>query len=702
MMSPPRSRFIRVLTSAALVATALVFAVPSTPHTDAVAIPTYAYLGGGTGHHVHVIDDDTKTLTTTIGPLSNDSNWRCNRMTAYGTPDGTRVYQAATCQLNGVVIDTSTNAYTRLSWSATAAAFSPDSQYIYVTSAYYRNAYRVSDGTNVWGALSPCYRPYSTQWSIATSQDGSKLYIPYQGSCSNPVATYHQVDVLDTATGATLGAITSPDMSSPGWTVAAPTGNRVYVGSNGKINVIDTTTDTVVMSWPIGTNSPVTVSDDGDDVYVATGNVIKKLDSTNGTEVASYPVSTGECGISLNPAGTHLYALTNGCATLTIVQLSDNSLSTLNLPAGQASRNIAWGMVTPAPSIALSASTGTATVGTPVSSLYTIANSGGPARSYSIAPALPSGLSFSSSTGLISGTPTATQSATSYTVTATNSGGTSTATFSLAITNAPPTTTTTTTTVAASTTTAAPATQIAAATPTSTTVTTIADRGDDEPDSSPTRSVAGTPAVAAPATTPTTTTPASTTTTSTVPAPEAPAADAGEGAATIDGQSVPVEISRLDNAFIVSGGGISATISGLSPEGRRISLDSDGTLRLEGDDRIVVEADGYEPDEDVEVWMFSTPRLLGAVTADSSGRFSNNFDLPTGIDAGSHRLVLKGNTRTGQDIVLSLGLNLGPASSASTLTRWLIIIPVSIAVLLGLLIPTALRRRRDDESTVTA
>lgn len=72
------------------------------------------------------------------------------------------------------------------------------------------------------------------------------------------MATYHQVDVLDIATGATVGAITNPDISSLGWTVAAPTGNRVYAGSNGTINVIDTTTDTVAMSWPIGTNSPVT------------------------------------------------------------------------------------------------------------------------------------------------------------------------------------------------------------------------------------------------------------------------------------------------------------------------------------------------------------------------------------------------------------------------------------------------------------
>ena len=100
--------------------------------------------------------------------------------------------------------------------------------------------------------------------------------------------------------------------------------------------------------------------------------------------------------------------------------------------------------------------------------------------------------------------------------------------------------------------------------------------------------------------------------------------------------------------------------------------------------------------------MFSTPRLLGTVTADSSGRFSTNFELPAGIESGAHRLVLKGNTNTGQDIVLSLGINFGTATSASNVTRWLIIVPVSIAVLIGLLIPTALRRRRDDESTATA
>ena len=49
--------------------------------------------------------------------------------------------------------------------------------------------------------------------------------------------------------------------------------------------------------------------------------------------------------------------------------------------------------------------------------------SGGTVSSYSISPALPSGLSFDTATGIISGTPTIVTATATYTVTATNSGG---------------------------------------------------------------------------------------------------------------------------------------------------------------------------------------------------------------------------------------------------------------------------------------
>jgi hypothetical protein len=66
---------------------------------------------------------------------------------------------------------------------------------------------------------------------------------------------------------------------------------------------------------------------------------------------------------------------------------------------------------------------------------YTIDPSGGgTVASYSISPAAPAGLTFSTSTGLLSGTPTSVASATAYTITATNASGSATRTFTLTVT----------------------------------------------------------------------------------------------------------------------------------------------------------------------------------------------------------------------------------------------------------------------------
>ena len=72
---------------------------------------------------------------------------------------------------------------------------------------------------------------------------------------------------------------------------------------------------------------------------------------------------------------------------------------------------------------------------------------------YSISPALPTGLNFDGATGIISGTPTTASSATTYTVTAYNTGGSSSTTVSIAaITLSPAITSFTPTTAASSTT----------------------------------------------------------------------------------------------------------------------------------------------------------------------------------------------------------------------------------------------------------
>jgi hypothetical protein len=62
----------------------------------------------------------------------------------------------------------------------------------------------------------------------------------------------------------------------------------------------------------------------------------------------------------------------------------------------------------------------------------------GTVSAYTVSPALPIGLGLSASSGAISGTPTAVTSAADYTVTASNSGGSTTTTIKLTVNDAPP------------------------------------------------------------------------------------------------------------------------------------------------------------------------------------------------------------------------------------------------------------------------
>jgi hypothetical protein len=83
------------------------------------------------------------------------------------------------------------------------------------------------------------------------------------------------------------------------------------------------------------------------------------------------------------------------------------------------------------PAFTLTASSETRTVNTAATG-FTINSTGGAIASFGI-NATPAGMSFSTSTGALSGTPTSVAGATAYTVTATNATGSATATFTLTV-----------------------------------------------------------------------------------------------------------------------------------------------------------------------------------------------------------------------------------------------------------------------------
>lgn len=144
------------------------------------------------------------------------------------------------------------------------------------------------------------------------------------------------------------------------------------------------------------------------------------IPSSTGGAVDSYTVSPPlPTGLGLNAttgiiSGTPTVA--SGAATYTVV--AHNTAGTASVPLTLS----VVAPVIPAPNISYSPSTLTPTVNTAIATLGA-SNTGGTVASWSVSPSPPPGITFNS--GTFSGTPTVIQTATVYTVTATNGTGSS-------------------------------------------------------------------------------------------------------------------------------------------------------------------------------------------------------------------------------------------------------------------------------------
>ena len=196
-------------------------------------------------------------------------------------------------------------------------------------------------------------------------------------------------------------------------------------------------------------------------------------------------------------------------------------------------------------------------------------------------------------------------------------------TTQLTITDAP-TPTTTTTTVPASSTTTTTTTTVPASSTTTTTTTTVPDSSTTTTTTVPAPEVfvpqsqvaAPVTTIAAPVVPATTVVSTTSTTLAPVVVPDAPLAEPGAASVVVDGEAVDAELLRSENRLVLTADDVSATAYGETADGVRIPLDESGALRLESGDVIVVEGAGFEPGAEVEVWMMSTPTLLGDLEAD--------------------------------------------------------------------------------------
>jgi YVTN family beta-propeller protein len=118
------------------------------------------------------------------------------------------------------------------------------------------------------------------------------------------------VSVIDTATNAVVATV--PVGGSPRQVAITPDGTRAYVTNVGALSVIDTATNTVVGSVPLaGSPGVVAITPDGTRAYVTIGfvtnGIVSVIDTATNTEVASVPFVGSVSGVAITPDGTRAY-----------------------------------------------------------------------------------------------------------------------------------------------------------------------------------------------------------------------------------------------------------------------------------------------------------------------------------------------------------------------------------------------------------
>lgn len=154
--------------------------------------------------------------------------------------------------------------------------------------------------------------------------------------------------------------------------------------------------------------------------------------SSTGGPISSFSISPSlPLGITFN---TTTGVITG---TPTVISTRKPYIVTAKNFAGEATATVELAVVDIAPSGLSYTTPNTFVAGTTIAALSPI-NTGSEIKNYSISPSLPGGLILNPTTGTISGTPSVALAATTFTITGSNSGGSTTATISITVTDAIP------------------------------------------------------------------------------------------------------------------------------------------------------------------------------------------------------------------------------------------------------------------------
>lgn len=190
---------------------------------------------------------------------------------------------------------------------------------------------------------------------------------------------------------------------------------------------------------------------------------------------------------------------------------------------------------------------------------------------------------------------------------------------------------------------------------------------------------------------------------------EIPVAAPGQVLATNAGdpEVVSLEVLPVDGRTVAQADGWSMAVE-VAADAGRVAADG-GAARIEivQDAGAAVAGDGFMPGTRADVWLFSTPVLLGSATIEADGSFSGFVPVDSGaVDVGEHTLQLQGVGADGYVRSLNVGVAVaGPevpgrlpeagGGSGELMARWALLLGAigALVVLVG-----GGRRRRSSVS----
>ena len=176
---------------------------------------------------------------------------------------------------------------------------------------------------------------------------------------------------------------------------------------------------------------------------------------------------------------------------------------------------------------------------------------------------------------------------------------------------------------------------------------TTTDTGTPTPAPSPSPTGTSTP-TSTPTVTPTpTSTPTATPTPTPTPTPTKTSLDpvelrTGTDPSKVGGQQVTLSANKANTGLHLQGSGWSLDLIGRDRRGTNAELDAAGNIVFREGHQAYTSGTGFKPNSTVNVYIFSTPILIGTVQTDKAGSFEGQFALPSGLEAGAHTVQVDG------------------------------------------------------------